>query len=752
MRLPTLFGLRADAEIGSWLSAILVTVFLSLHGALLPAQHSSLRAWGGWTFDTRGRDAFIVGIAANYDMSAVLTADGAIHANGSVFNTFNHVPPLPAGRRYVAMSVHSGGGAAVVDNGEIVVWGMVGHTTLPVPVFSPPPPLPAGVAYTDVATGTWSVYGHCVAMRSDGQVVAWGDNTVGQCNLPQMPLGVSVAKVVCWGGTTYLIRSDGYVDVVGSNMSGEHAIPSLPAGTGYVDIRPCPSFRLALRTDGEIVAWGDNTYGQCNVPPLPPGTVYTAMAGGFGHAHAVRSDHVIVSWGAQFDPAPTIDPGNPCVQLAGGYWHMLARFADGTVVGWGRNGFYQSQIPGLRWLQGSSPQPLWFRDVSQGSAHTLAVLSSGRVIGFGETGNSRTTPPSWFDQYTFRRAEAGGWHSAALTTAGELFLWGDNSLGQCSLPPAPAGVTYVDMDLSVTHSVAVRSDGQAVAFGSNTFGETVVPPLPTGMRYTGCAAAYGRTRLIRSDGRMVSFGSGIGPYNVATPPAGRRYLKVATGQFVTGILCNDGSVVAWRSDPARDRLPPVLPPGVYYVEVAAGDYHLILRRSDGLSELAGNITRQLDWTPALDPGTSYVQVSAGYNTVAARVGPTSTYVGFASGCAGSRPAARLVPADTPRIGNTLEVRLLDLPQHSAVVAFGWLRPAPVPLTPQGLLGCSWNISLDAAVFVVGQENEAVYRLPIPDWPGLIGLSFHNQAVVLDPGANAAGAVVSDAAQGVIGNW
>jgi hypothetical protein len=36
---------------------------------------------------------------------------------------------------------------------------------------------------------------------------------------------------------------------------------------------------------------------------------------------------------------------------------------------------------------------------------------------------------------------------------------------------------------------------------------------------------------------------------------------------------------------------------------------------------------------------------------------------------------------------------------------------------------------------------------------LVGLRFANQAVVLDPQAgNAAGAVVSDAAEGVIGHW
>jgi hypothetical protein len=47
---------------------------------------------------------------------------------------------------------------------------------------------------------------------------------------------------------------------------------------------------------------------------------------------------------------------------------------------------------------------------------------------------------------------------------------------------------------------------------------------------------------------------------------------------------------------------------------------------------------------------------------------------------------------------------------------------------------------------------AKYCLPIPNLPSLVGMHFCNQAVVLDPGANPLGAVISDAAEGVIGHW
>lgn len=52
----------------------------------------------------------------------------------------------------------------------------------------------------------------------------------------------------------------------------------------------------------------------------------------------------------------------------------------------------------------------------------------------------------------------------------------------------------------------------------------------------------------------------------------------------------------------------------------------------------------------------------------------------------------------------------------------------------------------------GQGGQAVFELPIPDAVALVGTRFFHQALVLDPGANAAGVVVSDAAEGIVGHW
>lgn len=277
----------------------------------------------------------------------------------------------------------------------------------------------------------------------------------------------------------------------------------------------------------------------------------------------------------------------------------------------------------------------------------------------------------------------------------------------------------------------------------------MVPPLPAGVRYVDVDAEHLHTTLLRSDGVAVNLGwNGSGQGNVPVAPAGLEYVAIATSETHSAALRSDGFVVHWGT-PLQVQFPP-LPSGVVYVEIDGGYSHTYARRSDGnvvWQGLSGGHN-----APRLMAGESYVELAVTDRMVGARVGPTSTYMSFANGCSGSMPATRLVPRDTPRIGRPHLVRLFDLPQSWAVMAFGWGRTPSVDLAPLGMPGCRQEISIDAAVFVAGHSNQAVYELSIPNWSSLVGLRFYNQAVVFDPGANPLGAVVSDAAEGVVGHW
>src|SRR5262249_39487308 len=78
-------------------------------------------------------------------------------------------------------------------------------------------------------------YYHSVAVKSDGTVVAWGDNSQSQCSTP-----VGLAAVAVAGG-------------------GAHSV--------------------ALRSNGAVIAWGANSNGQCNLSPTVTNAVSIAAGG-----------------------------------------------------------------------------------------------------------------------------------------------------------------------------------------------------------------------------------------------------------------------------------------------------------------------------------------------------------------------------------------------------------------------------------------------------------------------------------------
>ncbi len=164
--------------------------------------------------------------------------------------------------------------AAAPSGGDVWTWGrnqfgQLGNgTTSPstqpgstVPVQAD---LPAGTTATAVAGG----YGFSVALTSTGQVLAWGQNDVGQL-----------------GDGTFTDRT---------TPLQVH----LPAGTTVTAIAAGDDYVLALTSNGQVLAWGYNEWGQLgngvtggesDVPVavhLPAGTTVTAISSGAGHALA----------------------------------------------------------------------------------------------------------------------------------------------------------------------------------------------------------------------------------------------------------------------------------------------------------------------------------------------------------------------------------------------------------------------------------------------------------------------------------
>src|SRR5436190_533239 len=149
---------------------------------------------------------------------------------------------------------------------------------------------------TAVAVGNY----HALAVRSDGSVWAWGDNTGGQ-------LGQSA-------NTTYShfpLRVPSLTNAVAAAGGYFHSLVLLAvqggAFTGVSRISAGLLFSMALKTNGTVWAWGDNTWGQIgnagagvtNVTPVQVTglTNTTTISAGRQHGVALTGNGSAWSWG-----------------------------------------------------------------------------------------------------------------------------------------------------------------------------------------------------------------------------------------------------------------------------------------------------------------------------------------------------------------------------------------------------------------------------------------------------------------------
>ena len=735
---------RNSQDFQTLLVSGLAAIILATSGLV---GQSAVRSWGGQWSDTDAREGAFIHVDASTYSSAVVREDGRIITYGAVTAFWGESFSLPAGLRYQKVAMGQYFTLGLLSDGTVAAVGRLDFAGTPVVV----PALPPGVRYVDIEVSLV----HALLLRSDGAVVGFGLNNHGQLTFPTIPPGTQSIALATGSGHSALLLRDGSVLAFGSNSYGQCNVPPLPPGLSYVQISAYSDTTAAVRSDGALLVWGSNSFGQCNVPPGS----YERVAGGGTHTVAWRTDGSFIACGDNYFGqlnSPSVGAGVMCKRIACGSQHTIALMSDGSVLSWGNDVWQQVSVPV------PPPDPITgararFVSAASGGIYSACILSDGTLRIWGDPYLSSLPLP--FVNQNFKRIELGYGMASALRGDGTLVSWGGAGSGsRTAVPPLPPGMTYIDFDDCTHHTVAIRSDGNVVRYG-NFYNP--IPPLPPGQRYVAADAEQLGVILLRSDGTVHCVTCGSASTNIPPAGPGLQYVKVALANGFAAAIRSDGTLALWGGvtatpwvDSSVWRALPPLPPGVVYVEISGGDSHMAARRSDGEVVVGGRTTAYLEhMVPPLQPGTSYVEVDGGDRAVVGRVGPTSTYISFYPGCGGSRPAARLVPADTPRIGATIEVRIFDLPNDLAFVALGFTRTAPVALDFAGMPGCTAHITADAIDFAIGQTGNATVSVAIPNRQSLVGLHFFHQALVLDPAAgNVAGAVVSAAAEAVIGHW
>jgi len=142
------------------------------------------------------------------------------------------------------------------------------------------------------------------------------------------------------------------------------------------------------------------------------------------------------------------------------------------------------------------------------------------------------------------------------------------------------------------------------------------------------------------------------------------------------------------------------------------------------------------------------------------IGPSlSTFTSFGKGCAATTTPTALSATTLPRIGTTFTLSVSNLqPFYPGLLLFGFSNstwngvPLPLDLSFLGMNGCNLLVSWDLQVAFYAGPSGGTWDLPLPlpNDPTLAGLTFYNQAWVLDPKANAFGVGTSNGGKGVIG--
>ena len=129
---------------------------------------------------------------------------------------------------------------------------------------------------------------HTVALKSDGTVVAVGDNEYGQCDVSDWTDIVAISAG--WEHTAGL-KSDGTVVAVGDNEYGQCDVS---VWTDIVAISAGEAHTIGLKSDGTVVAVGNHNAGQCDVGGW---TDIVAVSAGGHYTVGLKSDGTVVAVG-----------------------------------------------------------------------------------------------------------------------------------------------------------------------------------------------------------------------------------------------------------------------------------------------------------------------------------------------------------------------------------------------------------------------------------------------------------------------
>lgn len=454
---------------------------------------------------------------------------------------------------------------AVMPQGSIVGWGsqVVG--------------IDLSSGFTSAATGGY----HSLGLKTDGSIVAWGDNHARQCIVPSPNSGFMA--IAAGYGHSLGLKANRSIVGWGDNTYGQRTIPS--PNSGFVAIAAGDDFSLGLKDTGSIIAWGDNNYGQTDVPLPNTGVVAIAAAGNC--SLGLKMDGSLVAWPSSLGCdvfLPSSSGG--FVAIAAGRSHFLGLKPNGSIVAWLGGGFGETSIP--------SPNS-GFVAIAAGGEYSMGLKANGSIVAWGRNDLGQRNVP--LPNGGFVAIAAGDWHSLGLKTDGSIVAWGNNSSGQSNVPLPNSG--FVAAAGGGYYSLGLRANGSIVAWGQSN--------VPSNSDFVAIAAGWSHSLGLKTDGSILAWDGGVG-YPLGLPTPNSSFIAISAGSagdYNDLGLRADGSIVAWDYF-AQSDIPS--PDGGFVAIESGYSHHLGLKADGSIVAWGSNSNGQ---TNVPSPNSGFVAIAAG---------------------------------------------------------------------------------------------------------------------------------------------
>jgi tetratricopeptide (TPR) repeat protein len=255
-----------------------------------------------------------------------------------------------------------------------------------------------------ISAGRWNTAG----LKSDGTVVAVGQNDDGQCDVDEWRDIVAISL-----GSWHIVglNSDGTVVSVGANFAGQR---NVSGWRDVIAISADEGHTAGLKSDGTAVAVGDNHFGQCDVDEWRD---IVAVSVGIHNTIGLKSDGTVVAVGNTIEGQCDVSGWRDVVAISAGFHHTVGLKSDGTVVAVGRNDDGQCDVD--EWWD--------IIAVSAGYGYTVGLKSDGTVLAVGNNDKGQRDVSGWRDIVAVSASDT---HTVGLKSDGTVVAVGDNREGQ----------------------------------------------------------------------------------------------------------------------------------------------------------------------------------------------------------------------------------------------------------------------------------------------------------------------------------